>query len=294
MVEIGYGLASQAHTPTEVVHYAQLAEQAGFSFALLLDSPSPVTPEIPSPFVWSLIGAIAQTTSRLHLGACFTYPRTPLHPALLAQAAATAGALMPGRFFLGVGIDESPKQHLLDPQAALRLRLEMLVEAVRVIRLLWKGGEQSHWGPHYRIENVRLYPLPDTLPAIMVAAECTHTAAVAGRMGDGLMSTACTTELAQSFVTAGGEGKPRYGTLTVCWAPSLAQAIASVPEAYTARVVVCGADPARHLAAMRQLVRAGYNHICVQHIGPDQAGCLRFYQHEVLPMWFKERRPQYV
>jgi coenzyme F420-dependent glucose-6-phosphate dehydrogenase len=294
MVEIGYGLASQEHTPNEVVHYAQLAEQAGFTFALLLDPVHPATSEVQSPFVWSLIGAIAQTTRRLRLGTWFTSPRIPLHPALLAQAAATAAALMPGRFFLGVGTGEFPNQYLLDHQSAVRLRLEMLVEVIQVIRLLWQGGTQSHWGSYYTIENVRLHTLPDTLPAIMVAAECTHTAAVAGRLGDGLMSIASATDLLQSFVAAGGAGKPRYGKLTVCWAPSLAQAIASVHEANAARVVVCGADPDRHLAAMRQLVRTGYDHICIQHVGPDQVGCLRFYQHEILPTWFNDRRPQYA
>ena len=163
-----------------------------------------------------------------------------------------------------------------------------------MIRLLWKGGTQSHWGPHYSIENVCLPTLPATLPAVMVAAGCPHTAAVAGRLGDGLLSTASATDLLHAFVTAGGAGKPRCGKLVVCWAPSLAQAIASVPEAHAARVAVCGADPVRHLAAMRQLVRAGYDHICIQHVGPDQTGCLRFYQQEILPVWRNERRLQYV
>jgi G6PDH family F420-dependent oxidoreductase len=293
MVEIGYGLDSQAHTPNEVVHYAQLAEQAGFSFALLLDPVHPAPSTIQGPFVWSLIGAIAQTTRRLHLGTWFTYPRMPLHPALLAQAAATAAALMPGRFFLGVGTDVFSDSYLLDQQAADR-RLELLVEVIQVIRLLWKGGTQSHWGPHYSIENVRLPTLPATLPAVMVAAECPHTAAVAGCLGDGLLSTASAADLLHAFVTAGGAGKPRYGKLAICWAPSLAQAIASVPEAHAARVAVCSAEPARHLVAIRQLVTAGYDHICIQHVGLDQAGCLRLYQQDILPTWRNERRPQYV
>ena len=169
---IGYALSSEEHAPNDLVRHARLAEQAGFTFALISDHFHPwVDAQGQSPFVWSVIGAIAHATERLELGTGVTCPTTRIHPAIIAQAAATAAAMMPGRFFLGVGTGENLNEHVLgDRWPAHELRLDMLEEAVQVIRLLWQGGSQSHYGKHYTVENARLYTLPEQLPRIIVAA----------------------------------------------------------------------------------------------------------------------------
>jgi G6PDH family F420-dependent oxidoreductase len=108
MAEIGYALSSEEHPPSHLVRFAQSAEDVGFTFALISDHFHPwLDRQGHSPFAWTVIGAIAQATSRLRLGTGVTCPTVRYHPAIVAQAAATAAALMPGRFFLGIGSGEN-------------------------------------------------------------------------------------------------------------------------------------------------------------------------------------------
>ena len=112
-MEIGYKLASEEQEPNALVRYAGLAEEHGFGFALISDHFHPwIDRQGQSPFVWSVIGAIAHTTERLRLGTAVTCPTVRVHPAIVAQAAATAAAMMPGRFFLGVGTGENLNEHV--------------------------------------------------------------------------------------------------------------------------------------------------------------------------------------
>jgi coenzyme F420-dependent glucose-6-phosphate dehydrogenase len=127
-----------------------MAEERGFAFALISDHFHPWTDrQGQSPFVWTVIGAIAQATERLRLGTGVTCPLIRTHPAVIAHAAATATALMPGRFFLGLGTGENLNEHVLgDRWPEGQVRFEMLTEAIEVIRLLWRGGYQSHHGTY--------------------------------------------------------------------------------------------------------------------------------------------------
>src|SRR5512143_669201 len=192
MTELGYAFSSEEHRPNDLVRYARMAEEAGFTFGLISDHFHPwLDKQGNSPFVWSVLGGIAQVTQRLRVGTGVTCPTIRIHPAIIAQAAATIGAMMPGRFFLGVGTGENLNEHILgDKWPPVEIRQEMLTEAVSVIRLLWKGGMQSHRGTYYVVENARIYTLPDKLPDIYVAAAGPKSAEVAGRIGDGLISTA--------------------------------------------------------------------------------------------------------
>src|ERR1044071_8551900 len=100
MTELGYAMSSEEHAPTDLVQQARRAEEVGFTFALISDHYHPwVDRQGHSPFVWSVIGAIAHATRRLHLGTGVTCPPIRIHPAIIAQAAATSAAMMPGRFF---------------------------------------------------------------------------------------------------------------------------------------------------------------------------------------------------
>jgi len=312
--KIGYALSSEEHAPNDLVRNARMAEEAGFSFALISDHFHPWTTEQGhSAFVWSVIGGIAGATQRLRLGTGVTCPTIRIHPAIIAQAAATSGAMMPGRFFLGVGTGENLNEHILgDRWPPHDLRLEMLEEAVGVIRLLWQGGSQTHRGKHYTVENARLYTLPEPLPRIIVAASGPHAAAAAGRFGDGLCSTSPDTKVINAFTDAGGHG-PRYAQMTVCWAASEAeakrtahkiwpnaglsgelsqelptpthfqQATSTVTEEQVAKSVICGPDPQRHIESIQKYVDAGFDHIYVHQVGHDQEGFLNFYQREILP-----------
>jgi G6PDH family F420-dependent oxidoreductase len=321
VVEIGYALSSEEHQPNDLVRHARLAEEAGFGFALISDHFHPwVDQQGHCPFVWSVIGGIAQATERLRLGTGVTCPLIRIHPAIVAQAAATSAAMMPGRFFLGVGTGENLNEHVLgDRWPEWEVRAEMLEEAVEVMRLLWQGENASHRGRHYTVQNARLYTVPPQPLEVVVAAGGPQAAELAGRIGDGLCSTAADKAIVQAFERAGGKGKPRYAQVTVCWAadeatarrtahelwafsalpgelhqelPSPAhfeQAVQLVTEEQVAESVVCGPDPERHAAKLREYADAGFDHVYVHQVGPDQEGFLRFYSDEVLPKVLKRQ-----
>jgi len=128
-----------------------------------------------------VLGAIAAQTSELRIHTAVTCPTVRLHPAIVAQAAATVATLMPGRFGLGVGTGEALNEHIFGdgwPEASTRL--EMLEEAVGVIRALWTGEWTDHRGPHYTVEHAKVYSRPDTPPPIHVSGLGPKAVSLAG------------------------------------------------------------------------------------------------------------------
>ena len=217
---LGYALSSEEHRPLDLVRNAAQAEEAGFEFALISDHFHPwIDRQGESAFVWSVLGGIAAATDRLVLGTGVTCPMIRIHPAIVAQAAATTAAMLPGRFFLGVGTGENLNEHVLGQRwPATEIRREMLEEAIEVMRALWQGDLTSHRGRHYTVENARIYTLPDEPIDVLIAAGGTKAAELAGRIGDGLIGTAPEGSVLEAFDDAGGTGKPRYAQMTVCWA----------------------------------------------------------------------------
>jgi G6PDH family F420-dependent oxidoreductase len=312
-MEIGYALSSEEHSPLALVRNAARAEDSGFRFALISDHFHPwIDRQGESPFVWGVLGAIAHATSSLRMGTGVTCPLIRIHPAIVAQAAATAAALMPGRFFLGVGTGENLNEHVLGGRwPSTRERRAMLEEAIDVMRRLWTGELTTFEGTHYRVEGARLYTLPDEPISVMVAAGGPEAAELAARSGDGLVSTAPDREIVDAYRGGGGAG-PTYGMLTVCWAetedearatalewwPNAAlrgplgqelpmpshfeEAAAMVDEDAVAEAVVCGPDPDAHLAGIRRFADAGFDHVYVHQVGPEQDGFMDFYAREIL------------
>src|SRR5947208_3497444 len=205
MLELGYSLSSEEHPPFDLVRFAQRAEQVGFSFALISDHFHPWTnKQGQSSFAWTVIGAIAATTRKLRLGTGVTCPTIRIHPVIIAQAAATAAAMMPGRFFLGLGTGENLNEHILgDRWPPGDVRVAMLEEAIDVITELWKGEPTTHHGRYYTVEGARIYTLPDQLPLILVAAKGKQAVQLAARNG-GLIGTTPDPELLRAFDDAGG------------------------------------------------------------------------------------------
>jgi coenzyme F420-dependent glucose-6-phosphate dehydrogenase len=321
-MEIGYKLSSEEFGPRELVEQARQAEEAGFSFALISDHFHPWTDrQGQSPFVWSVIGAVAGATKRLRVGTAVTCPSFRIHPAIVAQAAATTATLMPGRFFLGLGTGENLNEHVVGsgwPETEVRQR--RLAEAIEIIRLLFKGGLQSYHGDFLSMENARLYTLPPEPVPVMIAAGGKKGAALAGKLGDGLIGTDPDADLIKAFRKAGGARKPCYGELTVCWnedertarkiarevwpisgmesalcwelaLPAHFEAVARlVTEEAIAEAVVCGPEADAHAKAIRKYADAGYDHLCIHQVGPDQDGFMQFYRDTVLPQLRKRRR----
>jgi G6PDH family F420-dependent oxidoreductase len=314
-MQIGYHLSSEEHPPERMLPWARRAEEVGFDFITVSDHFHPWTrAQGQSPFVWSVLGGIAAVTDHVDVGTAVTCPTVRTHPAIIAQAAATTAAMMPGRFFLGVGTGEALNEHILgDRWPASAVRREMLAEALEIIRLLWKGGSQSYYGEYYTVEQAQIFTLPEELPPIIVSGFGPHSTQLAGMIGDGYMNTAPDAELADLFKRGGGEGKPCYGKLDIALADSeeaakelafrtwptsalkgelgqvlplpahFEQATALVTPDDVAESIVCDQDPGVQIEKLQEFAKAGYDRVTVQQCGVEQDRLFEMYEKEILP-----------
>jgi G6PDH family F420-dependent oxidoreductase len=313
MTEIGLFLSSEEHGPKELVTQAQRGEAAGFGSVFISDHFHPwIDRQGESPFVWSVIGGIAATTE-MKVTTGVTCPLVRIHPAIVAQAAATSQLLLDGRFVFGVGTGEALNEHILgDHWPPVATRLAMLEEAVGLLRQMWEGKRTTHHGRYYTVENARLYSCPDEPPPIVVSAFGPEALEVAARIGDGLVTTQPDGQMVKSYRKQGGAG-PTIAALKVCWDSDEArarkqahelwptealagqlsqelpmpahfeQAASIVTEEMVADKVACGPDPERHVHAITEYLEAGFDEVYINQIGPDQAGFLEFYRTELEP-----------
>ncbi|HEU4973905.1 MAG TPA: TIGR03557 family F420-dependent LLM class oxidoreductase [Baekduia sp.] len=315
MATLGIFLSSEEHSAPFLVDTARKAEAAGFRAAWISDHFHPWTStQGESPFVWATIGGIAAVTDELRVTTGVTCPTVRMHPAIVAQAAATAATMLPGgRFALGVGSGEALNEHILGaPWPNVERRLAMLEEAVEVMRMLWSGGLHSHHGEHYTVDRARLYSLPDEPPPVIVSGFGEQSVALAARIGDGYASTMPDADLLRRYRDGGGRGMAQAG-MKVCFGADeaecvrrahriwpnevlpgeLAQILVTpahyeaaselVTEEMIADAVPCGPDPEKHAAAIQEFFDAGYDEVYVQQIGDDQDAFLGFYAKEILP-----------
>ncbi|MEU4401750.1 TIGR03557 family F420-dependent LLM class oxidoreductase [Micromonospora orduensis] len=313
-MKIGYFLSSEEYTPQELLEQARGAEQAGFEALWISDHYHPwVDAQGQSPFVWSMIGALSQVCS-LPVTTAVTCPTVRIHPAVIAQAAATSAVLHGGRFVLGVGTGEALNEHIFGdawPQADVRL--EMLEEAVDVLRELWKGGFVNHHGTHYTVEHARIYTLPDTPPQIYVSGFGPKAIDLAARIGDGYVSTMPDGEMVRRFRENGGGDKPCQGGFKAAYADSedegvriayerwpnagvpgeLSQVLPSprhfeqagelVKPEMMKDAFVCGNSADAHLEMIDKYAKAGFDEVYVANTGPHYQGLFDLYEREVLP-----------
>ena len=314
MTTFGYALSCEEHAPPDLVANARRAEENGFSYASISDHYHPwIGAQGHSAFVWTVVGAIAAATERLDLGIGVTCPIIRIHPAVLAQAAATSATLLPDRFFFGVGTGEALNEHVHgDRWPPADVRLDMLEEAVEVMRRLWEGDTVDHHGRYYTVENARLYDVPDQPPPLVVSGFGPAAVELAARIGDGYWGTGPEETLLEAYEAAGGKG-PRYGQVSMCWAEDEAtarrtahrqwpnigvkgqlaqdlptpthfeQAAEMVREEDVASMIPCGPDPEAVVESIRQYEQAGYTHLHLHQIGDDQQGFFRFWEEQVAP-----------
>jgi G6PDH family F420-dependent oxidoreductase len=313
-MRIGYFLSCEEFGPQELIRQARLAEAAGFDRVWISDHYHPwVDEQGHSPFVWSVIGALATATERLHVTTGVTCPTIRIHPAVVAQAAATSAVLLDGRFSLGVGSGEALNEHILgDKWPEADVRLEMLEEAIEVMRLLWQGGQQSHRGRHYTVENARLYTLPDEPPPVLVSGFGPKAVDLAARVADGYCAVMPEQEFVERYRSGGGKGIIQGG-VKVCWGPDEAecratvhrlwpnealpgelaqilptpkhfeQATELVTEEMIGESVPCGPDIDKHVEALQEFADAGFDELYVQQVGTRHDEFFEVFAREVLP-----------
>ena len=316
-MKIGYFLSSEEWGPNDLLAQTVKAQDAGFDGLWISDHFHPWNDaQGHSPFVWSTIGAIAQAAPGMHVTTAVTCPTIRIHPAVIAQAAATSAVMLDGNFALGVGTGEALNEHILGdrwPEAAERR--EMLEEAVEVMRMLWKGGVHSHRGRHYRVDRARVYDLPETPPKVIVSGFGRKAVELAARIGDGYCTVGPDAESVKAFRKASAQNGSAIvqGGLKVCWADDassarktvhrlwandglpgeLAQVLPTpahfeqanelVDEQLASEDVPCGPDVDAHVEAIIEYAQAGFDELYVNQIGPDQDAFFTAYRDHVLP-----------
>jgi G6PDH family F420-dependent oxidoreductase len=313
-MRLGYFLSSEEHPPGELVRQASMAADAGFEALWISDHFHPWNDEQgQSPFVWSVIGAVSQVCD-LPVTTAVTCPTVRIHPAIVAQAAATAALLLAGGLRLGVGSGEALNEHILaDRWPPADVRLEMLEEAVEVIRALWTTDRVDHHGLYYDVEDARLYSRPDQPPPIYVSGFGPKAIELAARIGDGFVTTKPSADDIAAYRDAGGTGPVEAG-VKMCWAPTheegvrtahrlwanagvpgeLSQVLPSprhfeqasqlVTPQSTGESVACGPDPERHAAVVREYARAGVDLLAIAQMGPAQEEFIDFFTTQVRPL----------
>ncbi|WP_016909627.1 TIGR03557 family F420-dependent LLM class oxidoreductase [Streptomyces xiaopingdaonensis] len=314
MVSIGYFLACEEFAPQELVRQAKLAERAGFERLWISDHFHPwQDSQGQAAFVWSVIGALSEAVS-LPVGTAVTCPTFRIHPAIIAQASATAAVQLGGRFTLGVGTGEALNEHILGhawPPAPVRL--QMLEEAVNLMRRLHTGKRTTFHGDYYTVEDARIYTLPDEPVPMAVSAFGPVATKMAARIGDAFATASPNAELVQLYRDSGGGQRVVQGGMKVCyaeteeagldlahrlWATELlpgqvpstltrpkdfAAAAELVSREAVGQQMVCGPDVERHRAAVQNYVDAGFDELYVQQIGPNQDEFFRVWGEQVLP-----------
>jgi G6PDH family F420-dependent oxidoreductase len=312
MPEFGYTLSSEEFAGSELVEFAREAESRDYDFLSVSDHFHPwLAEQGESPFVWNTLGGVAAATDDIDLGVGVTCPTVRIHPVNVAQAAATTKEMLEGReFYFGVGSGEALNEHVTGEHWPEHdVRMEMLEEAIDVIRSLWTGEQVSHRGKHFTVENARLYTLPEELPSLVVSAFGEESARRASDVGDGFWSVG-PQDVVEEYE---GDG-PKMTQLTMCVADSEDEAVKTAHENWRQSALpgelnqilptpkhfdeatqmvteetmregstLTSTDPQEHIDSIQQCLDAGYDHVYFHQIGDDQEAFFEFYEEEVLP-----------
>ncbi len=313
-MKLGFFLSCEEYGPRDLVRQALAAEEAGFHALWISDHYHPWNHEQgQSPFVWSVIGALAGAGVSLPVTTAVTCPTVRTHPAVIAQAAATSAVLLEGRFALGVGTGEALNEHILgDPWPEADERIEMLEEAIGVIRSLWTGETVSHRGRHYRLEHAKLFTLPDEPPPVFVSGFGPKAVDLASRVGDGFVTTSPDRDAISRFRSEAG-GKLVQAGAKVCFGPDAEEAAATAhriwpndalpgelaqvlptPEHFqqaaelvtpemVGEILPCGPDLDVHVDSLREYEEAGVDELFVQQIGGRHDEFFAAYARDVIP-----------
>lgn len=315
MPKYGFTLYCEGFGPQDLVKQAVAAEEAGFDFLVISDHFHPWLPEQQhAAFAWSVLGAVAQATSRIELATMVTCPIMRYHPAIIAQAAATIGVLSDGRFTLGLGTGERLNEHIVgEGWPSARVRRERLREAVEIIRRLWTGEYVSFGGKYFQLDDARIFDLPKQPLKMYIAGGGLQAAKLAAQIGDGFCNTEPKKEIFDAYRSNGGNGQNIWAQLVTSWAPTEEEGLQIAYESFRfaaggwkvqaelpnpvnfgaatknvapedlAESIPAGNDVRKFVESIRQFTDAGVSNMAVAYPGQDLDGFLEFWREELRP-----------
>jgi G6PDH family F420-dependent oxidoreductase len=324
VTKIGYAAMLEQFHPTDLLEWCPQAEAAGFSAGFMVSEHfQPWTPtQGNAAFAWTFMGALGQVTT-LPIGLAVTAPGFRYHPAVIAHAAATMGAMYPGRFWLGLGAGEALNEHVIGGKwPEIGVRSSMLFEAIEVIKQLFSGEVVRHGGEYFTLESAKLYTRPEEPVPIYVATAGPMNARRTGRHADGMITVGAADEkihmlwdkFAEGALQSGRDphAMPKLLQIHVSWAESRQaaeeQAVREWPNGgmpfpkqdvrhpedfanmamlvradHFTNRVLISADLDEHAAHIQKFVDMGFHEIHVHNVGRNQAEFIAAYGEKVLP-----------
>ncbi len=315
MPKYGFSLYCEGFDPRDLVKQAVAAEEAGFDFLVISDHFHPWLPEQEhAAFAWSVLGAVAQATHKIELATMVTCPIMRYHPAIIAQAAATIGVLSEGRFTLGIGAGERLNEHIVgEGWPSARIRHERLREAVEIIRRLWTGGYVSFDGAYFKLDDAKIFDLPEQPLKLYLAGGGPRAAKLAAEIADGFCNTEPNKEIFDAYRTNGGNGQNIWAQLVTSWAASeeegletahqnfrfaaggwnvqaelpnpvnFAAATKNVAPQDLAESIPAGNDVQKFAQSIRQFTDIGVINLALAYPGRDLDGFMKFWREELRP-----------
>lgn len=302
MTRFGYTLMTEQSGPRQLVDYAVGAERAGFDFLVSSDHYSPwLTSQGHAPYAWTVLGAVAQATRTVELMTYVTCPTVRYHPAVVAQKAATLQLLSEGRFTLGLGSGENLNEHVVgEGWPAVHARLDMLAEAIEIIRALHTGDLVTYNGEYFRVDSARIWDLPEEGVPIGVAVSGALSIAHFAPLGDHLITTEPDADLIRGW-DEHHEGESRkIGQIPISWDPDRDAAIERAHDQFrwfaggwsvnadlptpagfsgatqfvrpddVAASIACGPDLDELAESVRPFLDAGFTDLAIVQVGDAQ------------------------
>ena len=321
--KIGYAAMLEQFAPGEILDLCAHAEAVGFSGVMAADHFQPWTPsQGQASFVWEVL-AVAGARTQGDLGPGVTCPSFRMHPAIVAQAAATLEAMYPGRTWLGLGSGEALNEHVVAgywPETPERIN--RMFEAIEIIRKLFSGKDVKHDGRFFKLETTRLWTMPAAPPPIYVATAGPVTAKRTGAVADGLITVGAPEGKIETIFEKCREGCREAGNdpdrfryilqLHLSWAETDEQAVRNAVEEWPnggmkfpkadirspgdfeqmAKLVrpedfqgrmLISADPELHRQEIQKFLNMGFDQIYLHNVGRNQVEWMEVFGREVLP-----------
>jgi G6PDH family F420-dependent oxidoreductase len=296
------------------------AEEAGFEFEVSSDHYSPwLMSQGHAPYAWSVLGAVAQATSRVELATYVTCPIIRYHPAVVAQKAATLQLLSEGRFILGLGSGENLNEHITgEGWPPVAQRQDMLVEAAEVIRELLSGELVTWEGDYFRVDSARLWDAPDGGVPIAIAVSGEKSIMRFASLADHLIAVEPDAELITAWdKEKAGSTSRKIGQIPICWDPDEQRAIERAHDQFRwfgggwavnadlptpagfegasqfvrpediAQQIPCGPDLDKIVNAVKPFQQAGFTDLAIVQVGDD--GQSAFLEQAAKPLLQKLR-----